>query len=324
MKKIGMITSGGDSPGMNACVRAIVKSCLNKGIIPVGFYDGYEGLIANRYNEMTFSDVDNIIHRGGTVLGTARCEEFRTEEGRAKAIENLKRIGIDGFIAIGGDGTFRGAKTLSDEMNIPVIGLPGTIDNDIYGTDHTIGYDTAVNTVVEAVDRIRDTAGSHKRIFFVEVMGRDAGFIALDSAIASGAESVLIPEEETDIVALANDLRVQNKGKRSSIVIVAEGDDGGGAKDIMDKVSPYMEGFKLRYSVLGHIQRGGSPSAFDRILATSLGAFAVEKLTEGVSDVMIGTIGGQLRTLPLDQAIRLHATPDLKKLDMIKVLRTLY
>lgn len=323
MKKIGLITSGGDSPGMNACIRAIVKTCLNKGITPVGFYDGYEGLINNRYKELSFSDVDNIIQRGGTILGTARCEEFKTSEGRKKAIENLQRIGVEGFIAVGGDGTFRGAKILSDEMSIPVIGIPGTIDNDIYGTDHTIGYDTALNTVIEAVDRIRDTAGSHHRIFFIEVMGRDAGFIALDSAIASGAESVLIPEEETDIDQLAQDLKEQNRGKRSSIVIVAEGDDGGGARDIMEKVAPLLEGYKLRYSVLGHIQRGGNPSAFDRILATSMGSYAVDCLIKGVSDVMIGASGDKLSTLQLDKAIRLHATPNLHKLDMLKDLRTL-
>lgn len=322
MKKIGMITSGGDAPGMNACVRAIVKTCLNEGITPVGFFDGYEGLINNRFMEMVFSDVDNIIYGGGTILGTARCEEFKTLEGRKKAVDNLTQIGIEGFIAIGGDGTFRGAKLLADEMSIPVIGIPGTIDNDIYGTDHTIGYDTALNTVVEAVDRIRDTAGSHHRIFFVEVMGRDAGFIALDSAIASGAESVLIPEEHTDIEALAKDLKEQNKGKRSSIVIVAEGDDGGGARQIMEQVAPYLEGYKLRYSVLGHIQRGGRPSAFDRILATNMGAYAVDLLLNGVSDVMIGAQGDKIVTLPLEKAIRLHAVPDLRKLEMLNKLRT--
>jgi 6-phosphofructokinase 1 len=324
MKKIGLITSGGDSPGMNACIRAIVKTCLNKSIIPVGFYDGYEGLIQNRFKLMAFSDVDNIVHRGGTVLGTARCEEFRTKEGRSKAIENLKQIGVEGFIAIGGDGTFAGAKLLSEEMNIPVIGIPGTIDNDIYGTDHTIGYDTALNTVIEAVDRIRDTASSHHRIFFVEVMGRDSGFIALNTAIATGAESVLIPEEHTDIEALAKDLKEQNKGKRSSIVIVAEGDDGGGAKDIMEKVAPYLEGYKLRYSVLGHIQRGGSPSAFDRMLATSMGYYAVDCLLNGLSDVMIGSKGDKLHTLSLEKAMRQHATPDLAKLEMLRSLRTLF
>jgi len=322
MKKIGLITSGGDSPGMNACVRAIVKTCLNEGITPVGFYDGYEGLIYDRYVELGFSDVDNIIYQGGTVLGTARCEEFKTAEGRKRAVDNLTRIGIEGFIAIGGDGTFRGAKLLADELSIPVVGIPGTIDNDIYGTDHTIGYDTALNTVVEAVDRIRDTASSHHRIFFVEVMGRDAGFIALDSAIASGAESVLIPEELTDIEALARDLKEQNKGKRGSIVIVAEGDDGGGARQIMERVAPYLEGYKLRYSVLGHIQRGGRPSAFDRILATNMGAYAVESLIKGTSDVMIGAQGDKIVTLPLDKAIRLHAKPNLQKLEMLNKLRT--
>jgi 6-phosphofructokinase 1 len=324
MKKIGLITSGGDSPGMNACIRAIVKTCLNKGITPVGYFDGYEGLIQNRYKEMTFSDVDNIVHRGGTILGTARCEEFRTKEGRIKAIENLTTLGVDGFIAIGGDGTFMGAKLLSEEMSIPVIGIPGTIDNDIFGTDHTIGYDTALNTVVEAVDRIRDTASSHHRIFFIEVMGRDSGFIALNSAIATGAESVLIPEEETDIEAVAKDLKEQNKGKRSSIVIVAEGDDGGGAKEIMEKVAPFLEGYKLRYSVLGHIQRGGNPSALDRMLATSMGHYAVDCMINGISDVMIGSKGDGLHTLSLDKAMRLQASPNMNKLEMLRSLRTLY
>jgi 6-phosphofructokinase 1 len=323
MKRIGLITSGGDAPGMNACVRAVVKTALNHGVEVIGFIDGYEGLIEDKYRKLSFGDVDNIVQRGGTILGTARCEEFKTAEGRAKAIANLNQKRVEGFIAIGGDGTFMGAKVLSDEMNIPVIGLPGTIDNDIFGTDHTIGYDTALNTVVEAVDKIRDTASSHHRIFFVEVMGRDAGFIALNSAIASGAESVLIPEEETDIEALAKDIREQNRGKRGSIIIVAEGDDAGGAIEIMEKVSPYLKDYKMRCAVLGHLQRGGSPSAFDRILATRMGSHAVELLLSGKSDLMVGSKGETLVTLPLDQAIKLHPQPDLERLKMLQNLRTL-
>lgn len=322
LKKIALITSGGDAPGMNACIRAITKRCLNEGITPVGFYDGYQGMIDNRFKELNFVDVNNIIQLGGTVLGTARCEEFKTDEGRKVAIENLQANNIDALICIGGDGTFTGANILSSEMSIPVIGIPGTIDNDIYGTDHTIGYDTALNIVVEAVDRIRDTAHSHHRIFFVEVMGRDAGFIALHSAIASGAETVLIPEEVTNIESLAIDLREQNRGNRGAIVIVAEGDDAGGAKEIMDKVSPLMPEYKMRHSVLGHIQRGGRPSAFDRILATNMGVDAVEQLIKGKKSIVIGSNGESLVHLPIQDAIKKTSRPDLTKLDLLRNLRT--
>lgn len=324
MKRIAIITSGGDAPGMNACVRSITKYCLNNRIVPIGYYNGYQGMMENTFITLTFSDVDNIVHRGGTILGTARSEEFKTKEGRAKAIQYLQSNQIDGLICIGGDGTYTGADILSKEMNIPVIGIPGTIDNDIPGTDHTIGYDTALNTVVEAVDRIRDTAGSHHRIFFIEVMGRNAGFIALNSAIASGAESVLIPEELTDIEQLALDLKTQNQGKRGSIVIVAEGDDEGGAKEIMEKVKPLMEGYTMRYSVLGHIQRGGNPSAFDRMLATRMGAFAVEQLINGASNKMVCSKGEDLFLLPIEIGSSSHASPDLSKLEMLRNLRTLY
>lgn len=322
MKKVALITSGGDAPGMNACIRAITKTCLNYGITPVGYYDGYQGMIDNRFKELSFRDVNNIVQLGGTVLGTARCEAFKTEEGRAKAIDNLRSQGVEGLICIGGDGTFTGAQILSKEMDIPVIGIPGTIDNDIFGTDHTIGYDTALNTVVEAVDRIRDTAGSHHRIFFVEVMGRDAGFIALDSAIASGADGVLIPEELTDIEKLAEDLREQNKGDRGSIVIVAEGDDAGGAKEIMEKVSPHLKEYTLRYSILGHIQRGGRPSSLDRILATRFGGAAVKYLVEGKSSVAIGSKGEELVLTPLTDAIQKTSKPALSKLELLTDLRT--
>ena len=322
MNKIALITSGGDSPGMNACVRAIVKTSLHHGITPFGIYDGFQGMIDKRGISLTYQDVDNIIHRGGTIIGTARCEEFRTVEGRKKAISYLKEENVDGLIVIGGDGSFTGAYLLGQEMNIPIIGIPGTIDNDIFGTDHTIGYDTALNTVIEAIDKIRDTASSHHRVFFIEVMGRDAGFIALNSAIASGAESVLIPEEITDIPNLVKELKVQNKGRRSSIVIVAEGDDGGGAKEILEKVKPFLPEFDLRHSVLGHIQRGGNPSALDRIIATRMGNYAVELLIKGESNIMIGVFGEDLSTCSIEQGIKEHATPMMSKLDLLKTLRT--
>ncbi len=322
MNKIALITSGGDSPGMNACVRAIVKTALHHGITPFGIYDGFQGMIDKRGVALTYQDVDNIIHRGGTIIGTARCEEFRTVEGRKKAISYLKEENVDGLIVIGGDGSFTGAYLLGQEMNIPIIGIPGTIDNDIFGTDHTIGYDTALNTVIEAIDKIRDTASSHHRVFFIEVMGRDAGFIALNAAIASGAESVLIPEEITDIPNLVKELKVQNKGRRSSIVIVAEGDDGGGAKEILEKVKPFLSEFDLRHSVLGHIQRGGNPSALDRIIATRMGNYAVELLIKGESNIMIGVFGEDLSTCSIEQGIKEHATPMMSKLDLLKTLRT--
>ncbi|MFT5860774.1 MAG: 6-phosphofructokinase 1 [Flavobacteriaceae bacterium] len=322
MKKIALITSGGDAPGMNACVRAVVKTCLGKGIIPIGYYDGYLGMIENRFVELTSDDVVNIIQRGGTILGTARNDEFRTESGRSKAITNLTAEGIDGFICIGGDGSFRGASALSAEMNIPVIAIPGTIDNDIYGTDRTIGFDTAMNTVVDAVDKIKDTAGSHHRIFLVEVMGRDAGFIALETAIASGAASVLIPEERSNIDLLAEDLKSQNKRRSNSIVIVAEGDDAGGVKEIYEKLLPLMDGYTLRYSILGHIQRGGRPSAFDRILATRMGVYAVELLVEGVSNVMVGSNGDHLHTMAISETVNSIAVPHLEHLSVLKALKT--
>ena len=307
---------------MNAAIRAIVKSSLGLGISPLGIYDGYQGMIEGRAKIFGFTDVDNIIQYGGTILGSARSQEFRTIEGRKKAMEFLRKEGVDGLIVIGGDGTYAGAKVLGEEMNIPIIGLPGTIDNDIYGTDYTIGFDTALNTVVEAVDKIRDTAGSHHRVFFVEVMGRDAGFIALHSAIASGAESVLIPEEVTDIQKLVHDIKEQNKGRRSSIIIVAEGDDGGDAFEIMNKVKPLLPEYDLRHSVLGHIQRGGSPSALDRINATRMGNYAVELLLSGESHLAIGMKGNDLNTTPIALAIKEHTVPNLDYLKIIDSLRT--
>jgi 6-phosphofructokinase 1 len=322
IKRIALLTSGGDAPGMNACVRAIVKSALNNGIDVYGVEDGYQGMIEGRIRKMDYSDVDNIIQYGGTVLGTVRSKDFLTIEGRQKAISNLNELKIDGLIVIGGDGSFAGANQLSKEMDIAIIGIPGTIDNDIFGTDHTIGYDTALNTVVEAVDKIRDTATSHHRIFFVEVMGRDAGFIALNSAIASGAEAVLIPEEISDIEELVKNIKSSNKGKRSTIIIVAEGDDAGGAKEILEKVRPYLANYELRYSILGHIQRGGSPTVKDRIIATQMGVKAVKLLLSGKSKLMVGVEGDDLVTHSIEKTIKQHSKPDVNKLNLLESLRT--
>ena len=322
MKKIALLTSGGDSPGMNAAIRAIVKTCLYYNTIPIGIRDGYKGMVQADMFEMKYSDVDNIIHTGGTILGSSRCLEFKNKETRSIAIKNLIDNNVDGLVVIGGDGTFTGASILSSEMGIPVIGLPGTIDNDIYGTDHTIGYDTALNTVIEAIDKIRDTASSHHRIFFIEVMGRHAGFIALNAAVASGAESVLIPEEIPDLNQLVLQIQNQNKGKRSSIIIVAEGEQEGGSIELINKVSPMLEGYDLRPTVLGHIQRGGSPSAFDRILATRMGSFAVDLLLDGQNGLMIGSDGDKLITTSLETAVKLHNTPDLDRLKLLKKMLT--
>ncbi len=322
MKKIALLTSGGDSPGMNAAIRAIVKTCLYYNIIPIGIRHGYKGMVQADMFEMKYSDVDNIIHTGGTILGSSRCLEFKNKETRCIAIKNLLDNCVDGLVVIGGDGTFTGASILASEMGIPVIGLPGTIDNDIYGTDHTIGYDTALNTVIEAIDKIRDTASSHHRIFFIEVMGRHAGFIALNAAVASGAESVLIPEEIPDLNQLVLQIQNQNKGKRSSIIIVAEGEQEGGSIELINKVSPMLEGYDLRPTVLGHIQRGGSPSAFDRILATRMGSFAVDLLLDGQNGLMIGSEGDKLITTSLETAVKLHNTPDLDRLKLLKKMLT--
>ncbi len=322
MKKIAFLTSGGDAPGMNAAIRAIVKTCLHYNITPFGIYDGYQGMIEGRGKEMTYADVDNIIQYGGTILGTARSADFKTAEGRKRAYEFLNQNQVDGLIVVGGDGTFTGATILSQENNIPIIGLPGTIDNDIYGTEYTIGFDTALNTVIDAVDKIRDTASSHHRIFFVEVMGRDAGFIALHTALASGADSVLIPETITDIQKLVEEIKSHNKGRRSTIIIVAEGDDEGNALDILTKVKPHLDGYDLRHSVLGHIQRGGSPSALDRKIATRMGSYAVELLIQNMTGLTVGVRGEQLTTCQISEAIKEHGAPDLAYLKLIELLRT--
>ncbi len=300
VKRIGVLTSGGDAPGMNACIRAVVRTAVYHGIEVVGIMRGYAGLIKGEIVEMDASSVSNIIQRGGTILKTARSEEFKTKEGLAKAAENLSRWDVDGLVTIGGDGTYRGASDLSKDWGIAVVGVPGTIDNDICGTDFTIGYDTATNIALDAVDRIRDTATSHERIFFIEVMGRESGFIALDVGIAGGAEAIMIPELPTDIDRMGEILiEGRARGKTSSIVIIAEGDDAGGAYAIAEKVKE-RTGLEYRVTVLGHIQRGGSPTVQDRILASKLGAGAVKALKEGISNVMVGEVHGEVELIPLE------------------------
>lgn len=305
MKRIGIFTSGGDAPGMNACIRAAVRTALAHGLEVFGIYRGYQGMIEGDIVPMQSSDVSNIIQRGGTILKTARSEEFRTPEGRAKAAENLKKYGIEGLVCIGGDGSFKGASVLFEEHGIRTIGAPGTIDNDLYGTDSTIGYDTAVNTVVEAVDKLRDTAASHNRLFIVEVMGRDAGFIALRSGIACGAEAILVPETPTYIDGLIQKLREGwSRKKHSSIVIVAEGDESGGAYQVADAVKKNFDKYDVRVTILGHIQRGGSPSAYDRVLASEMGYAAVKGLIEGKYNVMVGRQGRGIVYVPFEKAIK--------------------
>lgn len=300
MKKIGVYTSGGDAPGMNACVRAVVRSGLYNGCEVVGVQYGYEGMILGRFVNMTARSVSNIIQHGGTILRTARSELFRTVDGRAKAAVNLVNEGIEGLVAIGGDGTFQGALRLHEEHGIPVVGVPGTIDNDMYGTDYTIGYDTAVNTAMEAIDKIRDTAASHDRLFYVEVMGRDAGFIALDVGISSGSEHIAIPEAQTDIQDLKEELEALKKLKSSAIIIVAEGEEEGGAFNLAEKIKD-AAGYDYRVCVLGHIQRGGSPTARDRLLASKLGVAAVDALLDGQSNIMVGEIHGRIAFTPLTE-----------------------
>jgi len=300
IKRIAVLTSGGDGPGMNACIRAVVRTAIYHELEVVGIRRGYAGMMEGDMTEMDVKSVSNIIQRGGTILKTARADEFKTPAGRAKAIANLKKWAIDGMVAIGGDGTYRGASELSSECDVAVVGVPATIDNDICGTDFTIGYDTAINIALDAVDRIRDTAASHQRIFFIEVMGRDAGFIALDVAVAGGAEYVLVPEVPTDIDEMCDVLKKGiERGKGSSIVIVAEGDDAGGAYTIAEKIKA-KTGLNYRITILGHIQRGGSPTVKDRILASKLGSAAVEALKVGTSDVMVGVVHEKVKFIPLE------------------------
>lgn len=301
IKKIGVITSGGDAPGMNACIRAVVRNAVNEGIEVVGIRRGYTGLLLNDMVKLTRRSVANIIQRGGTMLETSRCEEMKTEAGRKTIIENIEKEHIDGLIVIGGDGSFRGAAALSEESNIKIVGIPATIDNDIYGTDYSIGFDTAINTALEAIDRIRDTAHAFERIFFVEVMGRLSGFIAVEVGIAGGAEEIIIPEKETDLEKLCRTLKDSfRRGKRSSIVIVAEGNEVGHTVQIAQYVQFRLKA-NTRVCVLGHLQRGGSPTARDRVLASKFGIGAVEGLLNGKEGHAIGEIKGDLVFTPFQE-----------------------
>ena len=321
IKKIGVLTSGGDAPGMNAAIRAVVRACKYYEISSIGIMHGYEGLINNEVIELGPRDVKNIINQGGTFLKTARSEEFRTKDGRQKAYDNLKKNDIDALVIIGGDGSFTGANIFHKEFNIPFIGVPGTIDNDIFGTDYTIGYDTALNTVIEAIDKLRDTATSHNRVFFVEVMGRDAGFIALNSGIASGAQDILIPEQKDSVEDLCNSLeRSEETGKKSSIVVVAEGEQLGGVFEIAKQVQTRHPEYDIRVTVLGHIQRGGSPSCQDRVLASRLGIAAVEGLIENKTNLMAGIRSNKIVFTPIDEAIKKHNEIDEELIKVSNIL----
>jgi 6-phosphofructokinase 1 len=306
IKKIGVMTSGGDSPGMNAAVRSVVRTCAFHNIECYGIYRGYEGMIDGGFEKMDARSVKGIINKGGTILKSARSNEFRTKEGRIKAHEQLIKAGIDAFVVIGGDGSFTGAMVFNQEFNFPVMGIPGTIDNDIFGTTHTLGYDTALNTAVEAIDKIRDTASSHNRLFFIEVMGRDVGHIALNVGVGAGAEEILIPEEDLGLDRLLESLRrSKQSGKSSSIVVVAEGDKiGKNVFELADYVEENMTEYEVRVSVLGHMQRGGSPSCFDRVLASRMGVKAVEALITGKSNYMVGLKNDIMDLTPFDQAVK--------------------
>lgn len=302
---VGILTSGGDAPGMNAAIRSITRAAVYKGLKVKGVYRGYKGLVTGEIKEFKSEDVSNIIQMGGTILKTARCAEFKTEEGRKQAYENLQKEGIDALIVIGGDGSLSGARIFAQEYNVPCVGLPGTIDNDLYGTDTTIGYDTALNTILDAVDKIRDTASSHERLFFVEVMGRDAGFLALNGAIAAGAEAAIIPEFSTKDDQLESLIsRGFRKSKTSSIVLVAESELTGGAMHLAERVKNEYPQYDVRVTILGHLQRGGSPTANDRILASRLGVAAVDALIEGYHNVMIGIENDEIVYVPFRKAIK--------------------
>ncbi|MBO8474207.1 MAG: 6-phosphofructokinase [Bacteroidetes bacterium] len=318
---IGILTSGGDAPGMNAAIRAVTRAAIFNGWKVKGIYRGYEGLINNEIKDFTSESVSNTIQRGGTVLKTARSEEFMTVEGRQKAYDNMKANGIDALVVIGGNGSLAGAQVFAQEHDVPCIGLPGTIDNDLYGADSTIGYDTALNTIVECVDKIRDTATSHDRIFFVEVMGRDAGFLAQNSAIAAGAEAAIIPEDQTDVDQLGQFIsRGFRKSKNSSIVIVSESKKDGGAMYYANRVRTEYPEYDVRVTILGHLQRGGKPSAFDRILASRLGVAAIEALNEGQRNVMIGVSNDKIVYVPFSKAIKIDKPIDKELINVLNVL----
>ncbi len=321
IKTIGILTSGGDAPGMNAAIRAVTRAAIYAGYHVKGIMRGYKGLILNEIIDFHSESVSNIIQKGGTILKTARCPEFRTAEGRKTAYENMRAAGIDALVVIGGDGTISGAQVFAAEFDVPIVGLPGTIDNDLSGTDSTIGFDTALNTIMDAVDKLRDTATSHERLFFVEVMGHTAGYLALNGAIATGAEAAIIPETDTKNDQLKelidNGFR---KSKNSAIVLVAENPETGGALGLAERVKKEYPQYDARVTILGHLQRGGSPTAVDRILASRLGATAITALVEGQRNVMIGTRNSELVYVPFTKAVSHTKSVDTSKLDLVKAL----
>jgi len=319
--KIGVLTSGGDSPGMNAAIRAVVRTGIFNGLEVFGIMRGYSGIIENDIIPMHSRSVANIIQRGGTMLKTARCKEFLEPEGRKKAYNNLKKLGIDGLVVIGGDGSFKGADVFSREFDIPCIGLPGTIDKDIAGTDFTIGFDTAVNTAVAAIDKIRDTADAHDRMFIVEVMGRDSGYIALHSGIATGAENILIPERKTNIEDLVQGLLEKERRKKLvNIIVVAEGDGFGGANEVAKVIKERVPNIEARVAILGHIQRGGPPSCLDRLIASRMGYAAVDALITGKHNVMVGIMNNRLHYTPLERAVKAKQKINEEWLKIVKIL----
>ncbi len=321
IKCIGVLTSGGDAPGMNAAIRAVTRSAIYHGMKVKGIYRGYKGLITGEIKDFKTQDVSNIIQRGGTILKTARSTEFKTEEGRKKAYETLKNNDIDALVVIGGDGSLTGARILAEEYDFPIVGLPGTIDNDLYGTDLTIGYDTALNTIVDAVDKIRDTASSHERLFFIEVMGREAGFLPLNGAIASGAEGAIIPEFAVEKDQLAETIQHGfRKTKNSSIVLVSESETTGGAMGVAERVREEYPHFDVRVVILGHIQRGGSPTAQDRILASRLGVSAINALLEGQRNIMIGIDNDEVVYVPFTKAVKKNKKIEEELIDALRIL----
>ncbi len=321
IKTIGILTSGGDAPGMNAAIRAVTRSAIFNGFAVKGIMRGYKGLITNEIVTFTSRSVSNIIQQGGTILKTARCSEFRTVEGRQLAYENMKAAGIDALVVIGGDGSLSGAQLFAQEFDVPIVGLPGTIDNDLGGTDKTIGYDTALNTIMDAVDKIRDTASSHERLFFVEVMGHTAGFLALNGAIATGAEAAIIPEMRTEVDQLAELINQGfRKSKNSAIVLVAEDPSTGGAMGLAKRVKEEFPQYDARVTILGHLQRGGSPTAVDRILASRMGEAAIEALLQGQRNVMIGIKNSEIVYVPFTKAICHKENIDRSLLDLVGIL----
>lgn len=320
IKRIGVLTSGGDAPGMNPAIRAVTRAGIHSGLQVYGVMNGYQGMIDGEIRRLSSNDVSGIIQQGGTMLKTARSGEFRTDEGRAKAYQNLVKHEIDALVVIGGDGSFMGASIFSKEYDIPVVGIPGTIDNDMFGTEYTLGYDTAMNTVIEAVDKIKDTASSHGRIFFVEVMGREAGLLALSSGIACGAEAIIVPEAEEGEKDLEKYLKNYKKKRNSGIVMVAEGDKAGGALKLAERVTKEYPDLDVRVSILGHMQRGGTPSGTDRVIATQMGAAAVEALLDDQKSIMIGYVNSKITHVPFNKTVKANRPIDMDLLNIQKAL----